>query len=56
MATQPQILDALLDDPTMPNYGAPSIMFVRGKGTELWDTNEKRYLDFVGGRAKGLGA
>ncbi len=51
MAAQPQILDALLDDPTMPNYGAPSIMFVRGKGTELWDSNDKRYLDFVGGLA-----
>ncbi|MFN3215618.1 MAG: aspartate aminotransferase family protein [Acidimicrobiales bacterium] len=37
--------------PLMPNYGAPSIMFVRGSGTELWDRDGKRYLDFVGGLA-----
>ncbi len=37
--------------PLMPNYGAPSIMFVEGKGTELWDVEGKRYLDFVAGLA-----
>ena len=37
--------------PLMPNYGAPSIMFVRGRGTELWDREGRRYLDFVGGLA-----
>ncbi len=37
--------------PLMPNYGPPSIMFVRGQGTELWDNTGKRYLDFVGGLA-----
>ena len=37
--------------PIMPTYGAPSIMFVRGQGTELWDAQGKRYLDFVGGLA-----
>ena len=26
-------------------------MFVRGSGTELWDTDGKRYLDFLGGLA-----
>jgi predicted acetylornithine/succinylornithine family transaminase len=26
-------------------------MFVRGSGTELWDSNGKRYLDFLGGLA-----
>ncbi|HAY51677.1 MAG TPA: aspartate aminotransferase family protein [Acidimicrobiaceae bacterium] len=35
----------------MPTYGAPSIMFVRGQGTELWDSQGERYLDFVGGLA-----
>jgi len=43
--------DALEHCPLMPNYGAPSIMFVRGRGTELWDRDGKRYLDFVGGLA-----
>ena len=37
--------------PIMPTYGAPSLMFVRGEGTELWDAQGKRYLDFVGGLA-----
>jgi len=37
--------------PIMPTYGAPSVMFVRGEGTELWDSQGKRYLDFVGGLA-----
>ncbi len=44
----PSGLDAC---PIMPNYGPPSIMFVRGQGTELWDRDGKRYLDFVGGLA-----
>jgi len=37
--------------PIMPTYAAPSIMFIRGEGTELWDSEGKRYLDFVGGLA-----
>ena len=37
--------------PFMPVFGAPSIMFERGSGTELWDTNGKRYLDFLAGIA-----
>jgi predicted acetylornithine/succinylornithine family transaminase len=40
----------------MPVFGAPQVMFVRGSGTELWDSNGKRYLDFLGGLAViGLG-
>lgn len=41
----------MADCPLMPNYGPPSIMFVKGQGTELWDRDGKRYLDFVGGLA-----
>ena len=37
--------------PFMPVYGASQVMFVRGLGTELWDSNGKRYLDFLGGLA-----
>ncbi len=37
--------------PMMPNYGAPTITFERGSGTELWDTNGTRYLDFLCGLA-----
>jgi predicted acetylornithine/succinylornithine family transaminase len=47
---------ALTRCPIMPNFGAPKVMFVRGQGTELWDVDGKRYLDFLGGLAVvGLG-
>jgi predicted acetylornithine/succinylornithine family transaminase len=37
--------------PFMPVFGPPAIMFERGQGTELWDSNGKRYLDFLTGLA-----
>jgi predicted acetylornithine/succinylornithine family transaminase len=37
--------------PFVPVFGAPAVMFVRGKGTELWDTEGRRYLDFLCGLA-----
>ena len=42
--------------PFMPVFGAPQVMFAKGQGTELWDTEGKRYLDFLCGLAvTGLG-
>ena len=42
--------------PFMPVFGPPQVMFVRGRGTELWDVDGQRYLDFLGGLAViGLG-
>ncbi|CCK31384.1 Acetylornithine aminotransferase [Streptomyces davaonensis JCM 4913] len=35
----------------MNNYGTPQLALVRGEGTQLWDADGKRYLDFVGGIA-----
>jgi predicted acetylornithine/succinylornithine family transaminase len=35
----------------MHTYAEPPVTFVRGAGTELWDTDGKRYLDFLGGLA-----
>ena len=35
----------------MNNYGTPPVTFVKGAGTELWDTDGKRYLDFLCGLA-----
>ncbi|MGW5660695.1 acetylornithine transaminase [Streptomyces sp. NPDC003758] len=35
----------------MNNYGTPRLPLVRGEGTQLWDADGKRYLDFVGGIA-----
>ena len=37
--------------PFMPLFGPPQVMFVRGEGTELWDVDGKRYLDFLCGLA-----
>src|SRR5262245_57114626 len=37
--------------PFMPVFGPPQVMFVRGKGTELWDVDGRRYLDFLCGIA-----
>ena len=37
--------------PFIPVFGAPSIMFERGSGTELWDVDGNRYLDFLSGIA-----
>jgi predicted acetylornithine/succinylornithine family transaminase len=37
--------------PFMPVFGAPTLSIERGQGTEVWDTNGKRYLDFLAGIA-----
>ncbi len=37
--------------PFMPVFGPPQIMFERGRGTELWDVQGRRYLDFLSGIA-----
>lgn len=37
--------------PFMPVFGAPAVMFERGRGTELWDSEGRRYLDFLAGIA-----
>jgi acetylornithine/N-succinyldiaminopimelate aminotransferase len=37
--------------PFIPVFGQPSVMFERGEGTQLWDINGKRYLDFLSGIA-----
>jgi predicted acetylornithine/succinylornithine family transaminase len=37
--------------PFMPVFGPPAVMFVRGEGTQLWDSEGRRYLDFLCGLA-----
>ena len=37
--------------PFMPVFAPPTVVFERGRGTELWDTDGKRYLDFLTGIA-----
>ena len=43
--------DAVEHCPFIPVFGAPQVMFAKGRGTELWDTDGKRYLDFLSGLA-----
>jgi predicted acetylornithine/succinylornithine family transaminase len=35
----------------MPVFGPPALMLERGSGTEVWDTDGRRYLDFLAGIA-----
>ena len=42
---------ALAFCPLMSNYGAPLLTLVRGEGTEVWDNEGRRYLDFLCGLA-----
>lgn len=37
--------------PLMPNYGPPPVLFVEGRGTELFDRRGRRYLDLLCGLA-----
>jgi acetylornithine/N-succinyldiaminopimelate aminotransferase len=37
--------------PLMTTYAPPPVTFVRGAGTELWDDEGRRYLDFLSGLA-----
>lgn len=37
--------------PIMPTYAAPSVQFVRGEGSWLWDREGRRYLDLLSGLA-----
>ena len=44
-------LIALDADNVMQTYGRLPVAFVRGEGSYLWDSEGKRYLDFLGGLA-----
>ncbi len=37
--------------PIMPTYGPPSVQFLRGEGSWLWDRDDNRYLDLLSGLA-----
>ena len=46
----------MTSSPLMPTYAPPSVTFVRGEGSYLWDDEGRRYLDFLSGIAvTGLG-
>jgi predicted acetylornithine/succinylornithine family transaminase len=44
-------LQSLDRDHVMQTYGRLPVAFVRGEGTVLWDSDGKRYLDFLSGLA-----
>ena len=49
-------MTAAAASPLMPTYTPPSVTFIRGEGSYLFDDNGKRYLDFLSGIAvTGLG-
>ena len=51
-----EAIQALDADYVMGTYARLPVAFVRGQGTELWDADGKRYLDFLAGLAvSGLG-
>ncbi len=43
--------DGMQHCPFMPVFGAPALSIERGQGTQVWDTDGKRYLDFLSGIA-----
>jgi len=48
---QSAIPTGLDECPFWPTYAPPRVQFVRGQGTELWDSAGRRYLDFLCGLA-----
>jgi predicted acetylornithine/succinylornithine family transaminase len=47
----PVVPAGLAECPFWPTYAPPRVQFVRGQGTELWDSAGRRYLDFLCGLA-----
>lgn len=42
---------AVFNDVMVPNYSPATVIPVRGKGSRVWDQNEREYVDFAGGIA-----
>ncbi len=49
--TGPPVADAVDRSALMHTYPDPPVTFVRGAGSVLWDTEGRRYLDFLSGLA-----
>jgi acetylornithine/succinyldiaminopimelate/putrescine aminotransferase len=52
--TKEQVLDAYASY-VIHTYGRVPIVFARGEGAYMWDSEGKRYLDFVSGGRAGTG-
>lgn len=46
-----QLTRELFDNVMVPNYAPSAIIPVRGKGSRVWDQNDKEFIDFAGGIA-----
>ena len=46
-----QVTRELFDDVMVPNYAPSKVIPVRGKGSRIWDQQDKEYIDFAGGIA-----
>lgn len=46
-----QLTRELFDDVMVPNYAPSAIIPVCGKGSRVWDQNDKEFIDFAGGIA-----
>ncbi len=51
MADATPAMDETAASPLMSTYPPATVTFVRGEGTQLWDDEGRRYLDFLGGLA-----
>ncbi|TFW26284.1 acetylornithine/succinylornithine family transaminase [Massilia arenosa] len=50
-ATTRPVSRQTFDEVIVPTYAPAAMILVRGKGLELWDQDDKRYLDFTSGIA-----
>lgn len=51
MSTDDREFDSQSSNPLMNTYARPRVTFQRGQGSYLFDTDGKRYLDFISGLA-----
>lgn len=51
MSEQFSVNRELFDDVMVPNYAPSAVIPVRGKGSRVWDQQDKEYVDFAGGIA-----
>jgi acetylornithine/N-succinyldiaminopimelate aminotransferase len=51
MSNQFPVNRELFDDVMVPNYSPSTVIPVRGKGSRVWDQQEREYIDFAGGIA-----
>lgn len=51
MSEQMTVTRELFDDVMVPNYSPSTVIPVRGKGSRVWDQENREFIDFAGGIA-----